>query len=293
MQKSHIEHDHEIQGPKQQLINCMLQRAKSENTPIRQIFDEESENHEIAVHLDFATIEQQLIKARRSSRPVLPSSIEEFEEAIASSQYGTIDGSPFFRRLITTSNGQSAAIFFSNEVEGRLRSATNIHFDGTFKTCPRMFKQHFVIFFKHFEIVFPACFILMTGKSQELYTMVFTLLRDQYSLQPLSIMSDWESGSRNAARIVWPMSTIRGCFFHYTSAVQKRLKRLQLSREIGNEASKRTILRILCLPLLPADKIHHAFRLISQSNQSAMLDPWIGYIERTWMGRVSQSAQTS
>ena len=208
-----MNHEYELEGKKQILVNRMVQRAQEENSSIRLIFDEECLNSDIGYLMDFATTEQRLLKARKRSRPALPATIYEFDEAVRASRYSLLNGSPFYRETIFSSNGQMAAIFISEEAANKLQTAERIHFDGTFKTCPLMFYQIFVVFFDYFGTVFPGCYVLMTGKSEELYTMAFAYLRDYFLLYPAHIMTDWEAGSRNAARETWPLSNIKGCFF--------------------------------------------------------------------------------
>ena len=281
-----MDHEFESEGKKQMLLNKMVERAQAENGSIRSIFDEECLRSDIGHLMDYATVEQRLLKARKRSRPPLPASVEELDEAVRTSRYATLNGSPFYRESITASNGQTAAIFISEEAAQRLQTAERIHFDGTFKTCPGLFYQNFVVFFEFFGTVFPGCYALMTGKSQELYTLVFTYLRDYFLLYPTSIMSDWEAGSRNAARIIWPSSSVKGCFFHFTQAAQRKLKKLRLGHFLANAQAKKVISRILCLPLLPPTLIEPTFGQIRERNTFNILTPWMQYVERNWIMQV-------
>ena len=142
-----MDHEFESEGKKQMLLNKMVERAQAENGSIRSIFDEECLRSDIGHLMDYATVEQRLLKARKRSRPPLPASVEELDEAVRTSRYATLNGSPFYRESITASNGQTAAIFISEEAAQRLQTAERIHFDGTFKTCPDLFYQNSVIFF--------------------------------------------------------------------------------------------------------------------------------------------------
>ena len=182
--------------------------------------------------------------------PALPQTIEDFHAAIQDSQYFHINGQSFYRGMVESEGSHKACIFIFENVLIHFREAHQIFFDGTFKTTPRLFYQNFVVFFKYLGHVLPGAFILMSSKSQDLYLAVFQKLRN-LGIAPVQIMSDWELASRNSASVVWPTATINGCFFHYTSAVQKKLRKLGLAGEFEVPRSRKTIQQILCLPLLP------------------------------------------
>ena len=188
--------------------------------------------------LELPIIESTLQKVRRRSRPLIPTSIHTFDES---------------------ENGQQAAIFISDVVASKLGRINKIFFDGTFKTSPAIFPQNFVVFGKYYGHAFPLCYALATGKSKLLYEKIFSKLKDEFGLNPEKVMSDWEGGSRAAARRVWPDSVLKGCFFHFTPVLQKKIRRMGLAHLITMPDSKRTIVRVLCLPLLPAEKIVTTF----------------------------------
>ena len=98
-------------------------------------------------------------------------------------------------------------------------------------------------------------------------------------------MADWEQASRNSASEIRPNAVVKGCFYHYTSAVQKRFQKLGLSSESNYPASRKTINHVLCLPLLPSNKIVETFNEIKRDNPPQTLAIWLQYVERQWIIR--------
>ena len=116
------------------VIEKMINRAMQETTSIRQLFDEESSDSPIGEYLDFATVEAQMQKARRRSRPVLPIDIGTFQEMVMDPRYSMSEGNQFFRGLVQDYDGESAAIFLHEALHATFQQTTTIHIDSTFKT---------------------------------------------------------------------------------------------------------------------------------------------------------------
>ena len=234
IQKPHD--NHEKVDTKIKLMAKMRERAQSETTSIRQIIDEETVVSDAGLEIDFAAEESRLQHARRVVNPTLPNTIDEFAEILESSNYSMVRGQQFYRTTLSSENGHKASIFIYEPILEKLKNSQEIFFDGTFKTCPAMFYQHFVVFFKYMGHVFPGAYILMSNKSEEIYCAVFEYLRG-LEISPHTIISDWEQASRNAASRIWQSAELKGCFFHYTSAVQKKLRKMHLSSEFDNPRS--------------------------------------------------------
>lgn len=67
---------------------------------------------------------------------------------------------------------------------------------------------------------FPVCFILMMGKSKDLYLEVFNKVREFYpNLYPMEIMCDFELGFRAAISEMFPLCVITGCWFHFSQVI--------------------------------------------------------------------------
>jgi hypothetical protein len=100
--------------------------------------------------------------------------------------------------------------------------------DGTFDTSP-LFMQLFTIHGDVADIQMPMVFVLMAAKTSQMYCDVFRQLKILcqqqvgQQLQPLLIMSDYESGLIPAVSLEFPTARHKGCHFHYCQV------RIQLS----------------------------------------------------------------
>ena len=73
-------------------------------------------------------------------------------------------------KFSVTRGGQTAVVFFSDEIRTLFNETTNIQFDGTFQTVSNQFIQLWTIFVSVGRHTMPAIHCLMTFKSLELYT---------------------------------------------------------------------------------------------------------------------------
>lgn len=110
------------------------------------------------------------------------------------------------------------------------------------------------------------------------------------SLECEEIMTDFEKGMRNAIAIVVPNVRLTACWFHFSAACKKKAMRffgamVQLIR--SNEEAASIYYRLLCLPLLPADRIIAAFESLKiWASKFPAFNGFIAYFERQWLERV-------
>ena len=87
--------------------------------------------------------------------------------------------------------------------------------DGTFKVAPEMFLQVFTIHALVDKSAVPLVFVLLQDKSESSYIKVCNkLLELKPSLNPISMMADFERASQNVVRHIFPATQIVGCLFH-------------------------------------------------------------------------------
>ena len=107
-----------------------------------------------------------------------------------------------------------------------LGNSVNWFADGTFKSAPKHFYQHYIIQanYKHWSL--PGCFTFLSGKSFEIYSEMITQLKEaamqhNLTLNPANIYVDFEQGAIKAFKFHFPSANIRGCHFHFSSAIYK------------------------------------------------------------------------
>lgn len=55
----------------------------------------------------------------------------------------------------------------------------------------------------------------MNSKKSTLYAEIFSVLKNEYGMDPVSVKTDFEKGLRKGIHITWPQASVVGCFFHY------------------------------------------------------------------------------
>lgn len=188
-----------------------------------------------------------------------------------------------------------AAIFASDEQLRLLSDCEQLYMDATFAVVPRLYYQLFTLFVNVSGYTFPAVFVLMTHKTTELYTAVFSKVRDLAPhFAPLRVMADFESASVKGLQAVFGTSVIvSGCWFHYSQAVARRAKKIGLAEPYRNSDTVRKCIRLLmCLPLLPSTDMMEGLEDIRTqcvSTVEAAVQPAVStlavYVDKQWMSK--------
>jgi len=109
--------------------------------------------------------------------------------------------------------------------------------DATFKVAPKGYYQllNFIIYIPHLKLFYPACFAFMTTKTQELYYVVFESVKmiaslNSFSLNPETIMCDFERRMRNSIAKAFGGAKLVGCYFHFTKCLFTKMNKLGLRK---------------------------------------------------------------
>ena len=137
-----------------------------------------------------------------------------------------------------------AVIFLSDKIDEIIVDVHDIQYDGTFHVVPKLFYQLFTIFLSIGRNTIPAIHCLKTNTDEKLYTAVIIKIKELIpQLQPTRTTSDWERGSRNAFKYVYPGTRIYGCWFHYTQAKWKHIQQYGLASSYREITDLRTFMR--------------------------------------------------
>ena len=196
-----FQHNHSVEEYKSDVYElktkCKTVAMRSQDN-LRQVFDETTRIDPRACEVSFTECESAMYRARRKLQPKIPLGASEFCEMISTTSFGK------FYQFSVTCGTDTAAIFFSEEMNILLHQVVHIQFDGTFYTVPIQFAQLWTIFVAVDRHSLPAIHCLMTTKSQALYIAVLERISSKVPhFKPSASMSDWEIAPRNALKEVF------------------------------------------------------------------------------------------
>ncbi|CAM4847238.1 unnamed protein product, partial [Rotaria magnacalcarata] len=238
-----------------------------------------------------------LQKLRRKALPPLPSD----QRFVIPPAYQTTYGSEQF--LIydkrKSAYGGRLLIFASEEQLNVLFQSDVLFADGTFKVCPKLFEQLYVIIgLKNGEAV-PVCFILTSNRRHESYEAVFRCLKKMaihmgYELKPSTIVCDFERAFINPVVKELPNTAVTGCWFHFAQSCYRNIQKLGLMNLYDNDTDSRDLLRsFMGLALLPIDRIQEAFQILklhaAASPHSKELKCFVSYFKSEWLNTFQPS----
>jgi hypothetical protein len=159
--------------------------------------------------------------------------------------------------------------------------------DGTFWICTKPFYQLYTI---HGDLgstekyinILPLIYVLMSGKSQQVYKLVFCMIKSQLpAWKPHIFKCDFEDAAMNAMRNSFEDVSISGCYVHYRDAIWRKGKQLGLTK---NKLLKRQVALSAVLPMLPPDKIMNGwFYIASQSPEDNKSKQFRRYMLTQWL----------
>jgi hypothetical protein len=266
------EHSHAPEASRVEVINtvnALKERAKETNEPPVQVIQTVSTSitNEIYPYLPSRNALRQTINRMRSSElPVEPDSLDDL--IIPEDLTKTLDGTDF---LIKDSViDQDRVLLFTTITNVRhLEQSSFWIMDGTFKTVPTIFRQLYTI---HGRVggnensrIIPLVYALMSRKSERCYRRLFQDLIDfsgehNIHLQPQFILTDFEQAAINAACAEFQGVQNKGCLFHLSQSVYRKVQASGLSVRYGTDENFSLLIRhIPALAFLPSDDIPAAF----------------------------------
>lgn len=144
----------------------------------------------------------------------------------------------------------------------------------------------------HILQIFPFAYVLMTRKTEKAYAAVFKLIEEKlFKLEPKEFMCDFEEGMRCAIRKHWRNVRIRGCWYHYKRAINRKCTSLGMLKLFKrNRYARMTKNMLTNLPLLPDHQIIEGFQSIKKFTRTKRISEHFnavfGYFERYWVAQV-------
>jgi hypothetical protein len=181
--------------------------------------------------------------------------------------------------------GKRILIFATEKGRQHLSEGKLFFGDGTFKSCSEPFKQlysiHCAIGEENTNIV-PVAYALLSDKSTDTYEVLFHLLKAEVSdWTPEAFKTDFEVAVMKAILSVFPNVITKGCYFHYSQAVWKKGKELQLTKL---KSTRRQVALSAVLPLLPQNEIFNGWWYVAaQSPDDKNSKIFRDYMFKQWL----------
>ena len=222
----------------------------------------------------------------KGDNPPPPQSVESL--IIPESMCSTFTGNNFILYDSGLGDENRVIIFGTKESLTWLKENRHWLADGTFKTAPSIFFQIFTIHALIKESIIPCIYVLLTNKSEKTYKVVFDkLISIEPSLDPISVLIDFEIATKNAITSAFPNSSIAGCFFHLGKSVWKKVNNVGLREKYVSEENVRTLIKMMtCIAFLPTYDVIRGFEAIRDlENYDECLDIVFDYFEDNYLGR--------
>ena len=127
-----------------------------------------------------------------------------------------------------TGNGDDQILVFATiEIIQLLAESQSWFMDGTFKTSPELFFQVYTIHSCTANRVLPCVYALLPNKQQATHHRLFEILKEHHNaLAPQIVMVDFELAVLNVIDASFPDSSKKGCFFHFSQAIFRKIQSL-------------------------------------------------------------------
>ena len=188
-------------------------------------------------------------------------------------------------------NDPERIIIFATKKDLEILCNSNcIYLDGTFKSCPDLFYQLFTLHAFVEGKQFPFVYVLLPGKTRILYDRMFHMLKEacwncNFQMNPKKIMSDFESSLIPSIAIQFPGSKHKGCFYHFSQAIWRKVQSLGYQTEyLHNDQIRVFIREMMALAFIPEWEVSIGFQsLCTDTPEDLNVGEFTDYMDRTWI----------
>ena len=270
-----------------EVVDRMKERARTEMTPVAVIYRQETTGLNplvAAATPSFHSLDSTLYRCRRARYPPLPQSRQDIH--LPDVFRNAIGGQRFF----LSSLGENDAVVFVTDGDfEKLCSSRHWFIDGIFKVTPHLFQQLVTVPIMVGSKCIPVA--LLSRKTRQAYVDPFRCLKDealhrQLELDVRVIATDFESGLMPAIAAEFPDVQHKGCFFHFSKAVYKRVPALGLQQLYRTDEGVRNLVRsTMALAFLAVEQMVDDFDSLQkeQAAQFPQLNDLFAYFRDTWI----------
>ena len=132
------------------------------------------------------------------------------------------------------------------------------------------------------------CFL--PGKSRSIYlkALEFLILKAGqlgFNINPNEILTDFEIAIIQAIQLVFPSTTVKGCYFHFTQAINRKINTMGLRTLYKQDAVMNQFIRkTAALAFIPADLVFFGWNKVkTMAPIRPEIHEFMNYFEDTWL----------
>ena len=270
--------------------------ANNKKETVKETFTRITRDDPVGQKIKLPKYQEGLFKRKRTGMPKIPKTIQEMIDSLEAEDQPNESLKTYYTRTVHLPSGEVAGCMFSHPslVRG-FELSEIISYDGMFYTCPRLFKQNFIVMFEAHGHFYPGFINLMTGFSEQHYLAVFrAILELAPNFQGKLVMGDFEKASRKAAQATLGNELdYKGCFFHVDNCIQKHIRLCGLMKQFMKRPDFHDwVCLVMALPLLPSENIIPAWDELKTAEfnfnptDQRNFKKFVSYFQCTWIGNV-------
>lgn len=236
-------------------------------------------------------LKRNLRQCRQRTQNTIPLPLST-EELVIPKEYTTTKANEDFLLFDSGCIGPRTLVFGTKKNLSYLKDSQHWFMDGTFSVTPSLFAQLYTIHAYVNGRTIPCLYCLLPNKKQATYTLLLAEINKMiYGLNPTSIMIDFEKAMINSINSIFPHAAVKGCFFHLSQNLYRKIQELGLSEKYRQEETFSLQMRMIsALAFCPPDEVADRFDLLVE-NLSDDATPVLDYFEDTYIGRLRVSGR--
>ncbi|KFD61048.1 hypothetical protein M514_08442 [Trichuris suis] len=286
------QHNVGVEGQVRKTVNALKRRAQEEPnaTPSQVLRTTIGGVHSEEVLLmlpERNALKRNVNRVQNSTRPPNPTSMRGVELPM---NYRVIKrGEPFLMHDSGAEDEERVLIFSTQENVRHLSASATLSCDGTFKTSPTQLAQLFTVHGVVLGYPVPLVYALTMRKREQTYRYVYQRIIDygeerNWNINPSLCMMDFELANMNAIRSLLPNAEIKGCLFHISQSLWRRISSSGLASSYNAVESdtRRCASMLFGLPFVPVEDVVETFEYIEDQAEES-LDDLMDYVKRTYV----------
>ena len=254
----------------------------------------------------YRSAKAELYRQRRQRIPALPLSMISFNMTGHWFVYNNQTGENVIlgEKVI----GQKKIVVFSTKEHVKiLCRCRTVSGDGTFKITPSLWYQTFILAGEVVpEVWVPLIYAILPDKQKTSYEAMFEILLEAVEAQNLALsaewfLSDYEDNIRNSFAVYFPKTQIKGCQFHFSQALWKRVNKANLRSEYSkkkNAAFANFIRACVGISFVPLNQLDNALNVLRRMGRELKEQKFrdfsknlVDYLNTFWLnGRYSRES---